>query len=170
MNETLCLNNTRLHSSLNLFRSLRLCACREAVTFFHLSSSSVRPVGLAAVWPVSQAEAPATCQISSRFPPLDHSQPEKRTCSESETTCTPHRNFCIVVHMLNLDSHLAIWTLMETVHSASQSTLRSHQTSRLPPEVLETKNTRTGVIGPTCPCGVEGTAMCVGDKIFTDRR
>lgn len=36
-----------------------------------------------------------------------------------------------------LFSHLAIWTLVETVDAARQSALCSHQTGCLPPEVLE---------------------------------
>lgn len=47
--------------------------------------------------------------------------------------------YSALVSVLHEDSHLAIWTLVETVDSARQSTLSSHQTSRLSPEVLKTR-------------------------------
>lgn len=39
----------------------------------------------------------------------------------------------------HLDSHLSDGALVETVHPAGQRALRSHQTRRLPPEVLKTR-------------------------------
>lgn len=57
-----------------------------------------------------------------------------------------------------LFSHLAIWTLVETIDTARQRALCSHQTGCLPPEVLETPVEESKY---WLHCGLKCTTSCV---------